>query len=53
MTETEALVEHLSEEHVIAVPEDVRDLPSEQLEIVMVALHDDIHAVGPRRRGVA
>ena len=49
MGETEALVEHLSEEHVMALPDDVRHLPSEQLEIVMAALHDEIHDVDPQR----
>ena len=53
MSETEALVEHLSEEHVMAVPDDVRHLPAEQLEIVMAALHDEIHEVEPERLRVA
>jgi hypothetical protein len=39
MRKTEALVEHMSEEHVMAIPDDVRHLPPEQPEIVMAARH--------------
>jgi hypothetical protein len=45
MSKTEALVEHMSEEHVMAIPDDVRHLPPAQLEIVMAALHGDVHDV--------
>jgi hypothetical protein len=51
--ETEALVEHLSEEHVMALPDDVRRLPPEQLEIVIAVLHDEIHDPEHERPRVA
>ena len=47
MRHTEDLVEHVTEEHVMAIPDEIRDLPPEQLEIVMVALHEDIHEAEP------
>jgi|1186.fasta_scaffold214013_2 hypothetical protein len=49
MSETNVFVEHLSEEHLIVVPEDIRDLPLEQLETLMIAVHAALHGREIRR----
>jgi hypothetical protein len=53
MGETDARIEHLSDEHLVVVPDDIYDLPPEQLETLVVTLHADLHEGGLTRLRVA